>query len=133
VAEGDEADAGYEPPADGVSLSLRLDADVPAGLLALVGARIVTMAGPDGGVIDDGVVVIEGNRIRAIGTRDGIDIPDAARRVDVSGKTIIPGLIDAHAHGPQGDRIIPQQNWSAYATLAFGVTTVHDPSNDATE
>jgi imidazolonepropionase-like amidohydrolase len=53
--------------------------------------------------------------------------------VDVSGKTIIPGIIDAHAHGSQGVGFIPQQNWMAYATLALGVTTVHDPSNDATE
>jgi len=51
----------------------------------------------------------------------------------VSGKTIIPGLIDAHAHGSQGVGVIPEQNWMAYATLAFGVTTIHDPSNDATE
>jgi len=53
--------------------------------------------------------------------------------VNVSGKTIIPGLIDAHAHGSQGVGIIPQQNWMNYATLALGVTTVFDPSNDATE
>jgi imidazolonepropionase-like amidohydrolase len=50
----------------------------------------------------------------------------------MSGKTIIPGLIDAHAHSPQGQGFIPQQNWSNYATLAFGVTTIFDPSNDAT-
>jgi imidazolonepropionase-like amidohydrolase len=53
--------------------------------------------------------------------------------VDVSGKTIIPGLIDAHAHGSLGVGVIPEQNWVTYATLALGVTTVHDPSNNATE
>jgi imidazolonepropionase-like amidohydrolase len=47
---------------------------------------------------------------------------------------VIPGLIDVHAHGPQGsDGITPQRNWLHYATLAFGVTTVHDPSNDTGE
>ena len=46
----------------------------------------------------------------------------------------MPGIIDAHAHGPQGaNDIVPQQNWSALAHLALGVTTVHDPSNNATE
>jgi len=52
--------------------------------------------------------------------------------VDLKGKTIIPGIIDAHAHGSQGRTIVPEQNWINYATLALGVTTVHDPSNDAT-
>ncbi|HWM28845.1 MAG TPA: amidohydrolase family protein, partial [Woeseiaceae bacterium] len=131
--DDDEGGKGYAPPEDGASLAMRLQADVPGGTVALTGARIVTMVGEDGGVIDDGVVVTEGNRIVAIGPRESVDIPADAEQVDVSGKTIIPGLIDAHAHGPQGDAIIPEQNWSAYATLAFGVTTVHDPSNDAVE
>jgi imidazolonepropionase-like amidohydrolase len=54
--------------------------------------------------------------------------------VDVTGKVIIPGLIDAHAHGPQGqDELTPQQNWDAMANLAFGTTTVHDPSSRSAE
>jgi imidazolonepropionase-like amidohydrolase/Tol biopolymer transport system component len=134
-SDDDEADdeGGYAAPEDGLSLSRRLEADSPSGMVALTGARIITMSADDGGVIDDGVIVTEGNRIHAVGTRGNVEIPAAARPVDVSGKTIIPGLIDAHAHGPQGVAIIPQQNWAAYATLALGVTTVHDPSNDATE
>ena len=68
----------------------------------------------------------------AIGSTDSVEIPDGARIVDVSGKTITPGFIDAHAHGPQGtDDIIPQQNWSTIAHLALGVTTIHDPSSRA--
>jgi imidazolonepropionase-like amidohydrolase len=51
--------------------------------------------------------------------------------VDVSGSTLIPGIVDVHAHGPQGsDGFIPQQSWLHLAELALGVTTVHDPSND---
>ncbi|HEX5765389.1 MAG TPA: amidohydrolase family protein, partial [Woeseiaceae bacterium] len=132
--EEDDADSGgYEAPGEGVSLTRRVEADKPSGLVALTGARIITMTDADGGVIEDGVIVTDGNRIRAVGAGSDVDIPGSARRVDVSGKTIIPGIIDAHAHGPQGVGIIPQQNWAAHATLAFGVTTVHDPSNDATE
>ncbi|MDZ7644489.1 MAG: amidohydrolase family protein [Woeseiaceae bacterium] len=128
-----DGDAGYEAPTEGVSLSMTVSADAPDSLVALTGARLVTMAGPDGGVIDDGVIVTRGSRIAAVGSRDSVDIPPEAAVVDVSGRTIVPGLIDAHAHGAQGVEIIPQQNWIAHATLAFGVTTVHDPSNDATE
>lgn len=124
---------GYEAPADGASLSMQLQADVPSTVVALTGARIVTMADADGGVIENGVVIVDGNRISAVGAAGDVTIPDGAKTVDVTGKTIIPGLIDAHAHGSAGVGMIPEQNWMAYATLAFGVTTVHDPSNDARE
>lgn len=108
--------------------------DKPEGVTALVGARVITMAGQDGGVIEDGVVVIAGNLITAVGRRGEVPVPAGARTVDVTGKTIIPGLIDAHAHGPLGDDdIVPQQNWSAIAHLALGVTTIFDPSNQASE
>ena len=54
--------------------------------------------------------------------------------MDMSGKTIIPGIVDAHWHGSMGsDEIIPQQSRVDYASLAFGVTTIHDPSNDTSE
>jgi imidazolonepropionase-like amidohydrolase/Tol biopolymer transport system component len=131
VNEDDET--AYVAPSDSISMSRRLTADVPATVVALIGARIVTMSNAAGGVIENGVIVIDGNRIVAVGAAGDVEIPAAATEVDVTGKTIIPGLIDAHAHGPQGVGIIPEQNWAAYATLAFGVTTVHDPSNDSTE
>ena len=132
VAEGEE-DGAYKAPVNGASMSMRLQSDIPSSVVAFTGARLVTMSADDGGVIEDGVIVIEGNRIKAVGASGDIEIPAGAEQVDVSGKTIIPGLIDAHAHGPAGVGVIPEQNWAAYATLALGVTTVHDPSNDATE
>ena len=126
-AEGDD---GYSAPETGLDLSMMVASDKPSGLVALTGAKIITMANEDGGVIESGTVLIRNNRIEAVGA--DIAVPDGARIVDVAGKVIIPGLIDAHAHGPQGiGDLIPQQNWSAMAHLALGVTTVHDPSNTA--
>ncbi len=126
--------AKFTPPASGVSLSMAVAADKPTGTVALVGARVVTMANKAGGIIDDGVVVVTGDRIAAVGKRASVVIPAGAKIVDVAGKTIIPGLVDAHAHGPQGDdELVPQQNWSAIANLAFGTTTIHDPSSRAAE
>ncbi len=133
AATDDEGEGGYEAPAAGSSLAMTLNADVPSTVVALTGARIVTMASEDGGVIEDGVIVVDGNRISAVGTAGDVTIPEGAISVDVSGKTIVPGFIDAHAHGSAGVGMIPEQNWMAYATLAFGVTTIHDPSNDATQ
>lgn len=120
----------FKAPTEGLNLSMQVTADVPTSLIALTGARIVSMADEDGGIIENGTIVVDGNRIIAIGAN--VDIPAAAKQVDVSGKTITPGFVDAHAHGPQGDDdIIPQQNWSTIAHLALGVTTIHDPSSQA--
>ncbi len=105
-------------------------ADKPAGVTAIINARIITMAGNDGGVIESGVIVTEGDRIQSIG--ENVSIPPNANVVDMRGKTIIPGLIDAHAHGPQGvDGLTPEQNWAAIGNLALGVTTIFDPSSRA--
>ena len=130
---GDDKDAvKYEPPSSGANLSISVRSAKPSGAVALVGARIVTMAGENGGVIENGVILIEGNRIAAVGSAAAMTYPADTPQVDMSGKTIIPGLIDAHAHGPQAaDDIVPEQNWSAMAHLALGVTTVHDPSSAA--
>jgi imidazolonepropionase-like amidohydrolase/Tol biopolymer transport system component len=123
----------FAPPASGVDLSISAPADKPAGITVIRNARIITMAGSDGGVIENGHIVVRGNRIASVGEGDAA-YDSGARIVDAAGKTVTPGFIDAHAHGAQGeDDIIPEQNWVAIAHLALGVTTVHDPSNGASE
>jgi imidazolonepropionase-like amidohydrolase/Tol biopolymer transport system component len=123
-----------EAPAAGRNIGFEATSDVPSGMLAFVGGRVVTMKGGSEEVIEDGVVLVEKNRIRAVGPRASVSIPADARAVDVSGKTVLPGLVDAHWHGSLGaEGVIPQQNWSTDAGLAFGVTTAHDPSHDTNE
>lgn len=125
-----------EPTESGLDLAFSRQGDRPQGSIALVGGRVVTMrdANQQSEVIEDGVVVIENNRILAVGKRSEINIPEAAFQLDVTGKTVLPGLVDAHAHGGMGSHeITPQQNWMQLANLAFGVTTIHDPSNDTSE
>ncbi len=123
-----------EPVAEGIDLRFEIAADKPAGTIAITGARIVTMRGARDGeqeVIEDGTLVVEGNRIAAVGPADEVDVPAGAVVVDGTGRTVIPGLIDVHAHGAMArSEITPEQNWAQYSNLAFGVTTVHDPSND---
>ena len=99
-----------------------------AQVTAITGGRVLTGTS----VIENGTVVIDGNRITAVGPSSSVRVPSGARRVDVAGKTIIPGLIDAHAHlGGESNGIIARQSWPFLANLAFGVTTMHDPSNDS--
>jgi len=123
-----------EPVETGVDLGFEVDADAPEGVIVLTGARVVTMrdAGDTREVIEDGVVVVHGNRIHAVGKTGEVPIPaDDVAVFDVSGKTVIPGLVDVHAHGAMSQtEITPQQNWIQFSNLAFGVTTIHDPSND---
>ena len=126
----------YEAPTSGISLSQTVAAAKPTGTVALTGARIITMAGgKDGdGVIEDGTILIRGDRIAAIGPRGSVSVPAGTPSVDLTGKTITPGFIDAHAHGPYGvSGYTPQQNWSNMVNLALGTTTVHDPSSRAGE
>ena len=124
----------FAAPRSGISLTMEFAADKPTGTVALTGARVVTMAGVDGGIIDNATIVIRGDRIVAVGPSASVSVPAGATRVDVTGKTIIPGLVDAHAHGAQGeDELVPQQNWDAMANLALGTTTVHDPSSRSAE
>ena len=115
------------------NLSTTRAADKPHGVVALTGARIVTM-NQARQVIENGTIVVRDNRIVAVGASGSVEIPADAQRLDLAGRTVMPGIIDAHAHGPQGvNDLVPQQNWSTLAHLALGVTTVHDPSNNATE
>ena len=102
------------------------------GTIALTNARIVTMNGDQ--VIDGGTIIVRGNRIAAVGPSASVAVPAGARTIDMSGKTILPGFIDAHWHGPHAsDQIVPDQNRVYYNSLAYGVTTVQDPSADTHE
>lgn len=113
----------------GTDIGLRLKTDVPDGKIAFKNVRIITMKGDE--VIENGSIVIDKNKIAAIGKASDIPIPADARVYDLAGKTIMPGMVDVHAHlHPSPDGISPQQDWNYYANLAFGVTTAHDPSSN---
>jgi imidazolonepropionase-like amidohydrolase len=59
-----------------------------------------------------------------------VQVPSGAHVVDISGRTVMPGLIDGHAHfGSAGGGLTAQTDWPYWTSLAFGITTGHDPSN----
>lgn len=121
------------PPVDTVGLKVGLVADTykPEGSIVFKGARIITMEGDD--VIENGTIVVKNNKIEAIGKAGEVTVPANAKVYDVAGKTIIPGLVDVHAHvGAFGYGVLPQKHWPFYANLAYGVTTAHDPSANTT-
>ncbi len=133
---GVKADDLPDPVEEGLSLTFDVEADVPDGTVAITNARVVTMRDADRfeEVLQNGTILIEGNRITAVGIADEIAVPAGAHVLDASGHTVIPGLVDVHAHGGMAsNELTPQQNWQQYSNVSFGVTTIHDPSNDTTE
>ena len=128
----DAPEEAAEPPATGTDLGFETATYVPETTFAMVGGKILTMNDDD--VIEDGTVIVRGDRIVAVGPRSQVPVPAEARVVELRGRTLLPGLVDVHWHGSQAsEEIIPQQNWYNYGSLAFGVTTLHDPSNDTSE
>jgi Tol biopolymer transport system component/imidazolonepropionase-like amidohydrolase len=110
----------------GLKIGLEMKTDIPEGKVLIENARIISMKGDE--VIEKGYLLIEKNKISAMGSGDAPEAADAYR-IDGRGKTVIPGLIDVHAHlGASWNGISPQQQWSYFANLAYGVTTTHDPS-----
>jgi Tol biopolymer transport system component/imidazolonepropionase-like amidohydrolase len=105
-------------------VTLTVPRAAPKGGVLLRGARIVTMRGDE--VIERGDILVENNRIAQVGS--SVDAPAGTRIIDVSGKTIIPGLVDVHAHPKTGRELAPDQEWSIAANLAYGVTTTRNPS-----
>jgi len=113
----------------------------PEGVTILTGARIVTMKGDE--VIERGEITITGNRITSIQALPALpaagrrkartDHPPNARVIDVSGKTIIPGLVDIHAHMWPPRDLHQTQVWQYLANLAYGVTTTRDPQSATTD
>lgn len=90
------------------------------GKLALVGGTLVN--GTGGAPITDAAVVIDGDRITAVGPRASVSIPTDATVINTTGKTILPGLWDMHAH-------FEQVEWGPIY-LATGATTVRDCGNE---
>jgi len=102
-----------------VKVNLEMPRKMPKGTLVLRGATVVTMKGDE--VLKNADIVVENNRIQSVGARGRV--PAGAKVLDVSGKTITPGLVDTHAHWFEIRRgILDKQNFAFLANLAYGVT-----------
>jgi imidazolonepropionase-like amidohydrolase len=104
--------------------------DIPRGEVVLRGGRAITMRGTE--VIENADVLIRDNKIVAVGARGAVAVPANARVIDVSGKTIVPGFVDTHAH-LRARGVHRPENWSYVANLAYGVTTTRDPQTGTTD
>lgn len=108
------------------ALGVDFDLAEPNGSIALTHARVITQDGT-GRVLEDATIVIERSRIVSVGV--GADVPAGATVFDLRGKTVMPGMIDAHAHySPDGStlNVIEQQHQGLLANLAYGTTTMYE-------
>jgi len=117
-----------------VAARATLPAQSRGGVKAFTGARVID--GTDRAPIDNATIVVRDGRVAAVGPAARVTVPDGAQRVALAGKTVIPGLVNAHGH--VGNTVgLEQGHYSAdnvlrdlktYAT--YGVTTVFSLGDD---
>jgi imidazolonepropionase-like amidohydrolase len=108
--------AAQAPPAGG-----------PAGIVAFEGARLIT---GDGKTIENSAFIVENGRFSQVGTRGQLKIPAGAARVDLTGKTVMPAIVDAHTHMPtERQALIDLLQRKAYYGVAAVISLGQD-NND---
>jgi imidazolonepropionase-like amidohydrolase len=118
----------------GLILVTVLSAQSPSATVALVSARVID--GTGAAPIANATILVTNGRIERIGPTASLKVPAGATRIDVSGKTIMPGLVNAHGHLGHGDSKLPVydqiiQQLQLYAK--FGVTTVYALGDDGVQ
>jgi hypothetical protein len=92
--EDKEAEKAYE--AEELRIKVQVPRDMPQGSVLLSNARVITMKGDE--LFEKGDILIENNRIKQVGRAGSIRVGRNVQRMDLSGKTIVPGFVDTHAH-----------------------------------
>jgi imidazolonepropionase-like amidohydrolase len=91
------------------------------------GARVIT---GDGAVIEDGALVVADGQITQVGGRGEVDVPRGATRVDLSGKTVMPAMVNAHIHmATDRETMVEQLRHTAYYGVGAVVSLGSDPGS----
>mgnify|MGYP002777205195 CR=1 FL=1 len=125
----DQKEEGYKPGE--IRVKVTVQKDIPNGKILLQNARIITMKGDE--VVERGDVLIENARIKQVGAAGSISVDGSVQKMDLNGKTIVPGFVDTHSHMWPAWNIHKNQVWLYAANLAYGVTTTRDPQTSSTD
>ncbi|KIO03999.1 hypothetical protein M404DRAFT_1000833 [Pisolithus tinctorius Marx 270] len=100
-------------------------------VVTFVNATILTMEHGElsADMITEGTVVLRGGYIDTVGKDGEVAIPEGGVVIQADGGYIVPGFIDAHAHWDGESETYPASSWEMETFLAYGVTTVHNPSS----
>jgi imidazolonepropionase-like amidohydrolase len=106
-----------------------VEPDAGPAPVVIEGARIWDGTGSP--AVNDGILVMRGDRIEAVGPRGSVPLPEGATVIDGTGKTVIPGLVNGHGHlGLTRGLVQSKDNYSRESILQnliqyarYGVTT----------
>ncbi|KAL0576197.1 hypothetical protein V5O48_005764 [Marasmius crinis-equi] len=109
----------------------RLKEDAKSTKLVIRNATLLTMDSgeEDTDFIQEGSLVIKDGVIQSVGELNDGDL-DNAEVIDADGGFVVPGFLDVHAHWNGATNPTPAKSWEMETFLAFGVTTMHNPSTD---
>lgn len=125
----DKKDESYKPAE--IRIKVNVPRDIPKSKVLLQNARIITMKGNE--IIENGDLLIENNRIKQVGAAGSLSVDGSVQKMDMRGKTIIPGFVDTHSHMWPAWGIHKSEIWMYLANLAYGVTTTRDPQTATTD
>ncbi|OCH90621.1 hypothetical protein OBBRIDRAFT_887531 [Obba rivulosa] len=111
----------------------RLKSNSPSpGFLVVANARLLTMETGDlaQDLREDAMLFVRDGEIMAVVSMQDAVIPEHAMILDVDGGLVVPGFIDVHAHWNGFATLHPARSWEMETFLAYGVTTLHNPSAD---
>src|SRR4051812_4275285 len=100
-------------------LSVTTPAQQPAATTAFTGARVID--GTDRAPIDNATILVRGGKIVAVGAAPAVAVPAGAQRVSLAGKTVMPGLVNAHGH--VGNTVGMEQGHYSAANVARDLAT----------
>jgi len=111
-----------------------LNAQANSDVFVIFNATILTMetGDPEVDLIHEGVLTIRGGVIESVGAL-GTLVPSGVTAFNAQGGFVVPGYIDVHAHWNGFAEIYPATSWELQAFLAYGVTTLHNPSSSTVD
>jgi imidazolonepropionase-like amidohydrolase len=100
-------------------------APAATGVTVFEGARLID--GTGAAAVDDAVFTVDGGRITAVGRRGQFEVPPGASRVDLTGKTVMPAIIDTHTHmAATREALVDQLQGKAYYGAGIVVSLGQD-------
>ncbi len=106
-----------------------MPAEAAADVTVFEGARLIV--GDGSGPIENATIIVDGDRFAAVGATGAVDVPDGATRIDLTGRTVIPAILDTHVHlSRTRDELIADLEHRAYYGVGAAMSLGQDEGDD---